>query len=430
MTFKIKETVNPLDSIARAFTQVLEYGKRKAKAQDKVGVTLQNDNNARKPIYISFRRADQIDVELLFQQIEAVIQSDETFLALGPHHLKLTIVEAIDGKGRIRNKIADATDVSRLKKSIVKINNSDNLCLPRALVTGIALLQKAESAEKKNNYNNLRDGRPAQKREAEKLCRDSGVDISRLGGGIEALKVFQAFLKDYKITVYQDTSAKNIIFEEKENISQKYIDLFYHNNHYDLINSITGFVGNVYYCRFCRVNYSVKTSHKCPNSCKKCLKSPPCLPDGSISQQCGSCKLFFPSRRCIGNHFLPHFPNNKSVCDTIKYCTECRRVYSLERIKQHKCGYSKCSICHCYLPSTHLCHIQPLKKKDEEKKSKVFVFYDFECRQDEIRPGGIRPHIINFAVLQIQCVKCLSNNNLEEDCVFCGRREYVIPSID
>ncbi|KAK7574194.1 hypothetical protein V9T40_011385 [Parthenolecanium corni] len=160
-TFKIKETVNPLETIQKAFGKVLEFGKRKARAHDKVGVTLRNNNDDRKPIYISFRRADQINAEVLFQQIEAVIQSDETFLALGPHHLKLTTVEAIDGRGRIRNRVANTNDMSRFKKSIVTINNDDNLCLPRALVTGIALLEKDKLPEKKKAYRNLRDGRPA-----------------------------------------------------------------------------------------------------------------------------------------------------------------------------------------------------------------------------------------------------------------------------
>ncbi|KAK7574193.1 hypothetical protein V9T40_011384 [Parthenolecanium corni] len=201
-TFKIKEITNPSETIQKEIGKVLEFGKRKARAHHKVGVTLWNNNDDQKPIYISFRRADQIDAEVLFQQIEAVIQSNETFLALGPHHLKLTTVEAIDGRGRIQNL-------------------------------------------------------------------DSGVDIVRLGGGIEALNLFQEFLKDHKITVYKDILGKNVVFEEKRNSSEKYIDLFYHNEHFELINSMMGFIGTSYYCQFCRMEYSNLSSHKCPNACKR-----------------------------------------------------------------------------------------------------------------------------------------------------------------
>lgn len=68
--------------------------------------TLQNQNNGQKPIFISFHKADQIDEEILFCQIETVLQSDETFLALGPQHLRITIIELFEGKGHFQNPIA------------------------------------------------------------------------------------------------------------------------------------------------------------------------------------------------------------------------------------------------------------------------------------------------------------------------------------
>lgn len=229
-------------------------------------------------------------------------------------------------------------------------------------------------------YTNLRKGKPVQKRQAEKLCSDTGVDIEKMGGGIEALRLFQQFLSNYKIIVYTDMAAKNILFEDSANSSEKYIELFYYKNHYNLINSITGFIGKPYYCRLCRVGYFVKTAHKCPHVCKRCLKSPPCLSNDNYSERCAKCHLFFHSQQCLMNHYLPHFANQKSVCDTIKFCALCRKMYSLEKIKQHKYGYTKCNICHAYLPSGHHCYVQPPRKKKDDKKLKLFIFYDFECR--------------------------------------------------
>lgn len=51
------------------------------------------------------------------------------------------------------------------------------------------------------------------------------------------------------------------------------------------------------------------------------------------------------------------------------------------------------------------------KSKNERKKTKVFIFYGFKCHQNEVLAEGVRPHAINFAVLQIQCEKCRSNND-------------------
>lgn len=420
-----------MDGIERAFRKVIELGKEKIRPQDYIGVTLANSDNSRKPIFLTWRRLAMFDVDIMFAELVQLIQSDENFDGRGPHHLTLSTVKAVDGKGRIRNKVATDDDIVKDKKSIVQIKNIDNLCLPRALVIGIALLKKDESPAMKREYFNVRDGRTPQQRDrALKLCEDSGVDITALGGGIEALKIFQQFLKEYKIIVYSDTSGKNVVFEDERNTSEQYIDLFYHDEHYDLINSMTGFVGLPYYCRSCRVAFSVKSSHRCPNVCKKCLKSPPCPTNNIRSIQCPSCYRFFESAQCLKNHLEPHFPNNKSVCAVIKYCTDCRRQYSLEKIENHKCGYSRCGICHIYLPFDHKCHVQPLKVKDTGKNSKLFIFYDFECRQDEVLAGGVRPHIVNFAVLQLQCLECLGNANIQEDCSLCGKREFIIPSID
>lgn len=138
--------------ICNALVKVLEFGKKKARPQDKVKVTLRNNNDACKPIYISFRTAAQVGAKVLFHQIESVIQSDETFLALGSHYLKVTTVEVIDGKGRISNFLANRTLIAKRNKSVIVIRNENNLYLPRALVTGIALLEKTQSQEKKSFY--------------------------------------------------------------------------------------------------------------------------------------------------------------------------------------------------------------------------------------------------------------------------------------
>lgn len=429
--FKIRESPNPLRAIHEAFTRVLEFGLEKARPHDMVGITIQNNNNGRKPIYISYRRADQIDSEILFRQIESVIQSDETFLALGPHQVEISIVEMIQGGARYKNDTADPKVVKKVKTSIVNIDNPDNLCLPRALVTGIAFLEKHESLKKWRLYENLRDERPIQTKLAKELCLKAEVVIPSAGGGIEELRKFQKYLFAYKIIVYGDMRVKNIYFDDETITSDKYIDLYYDHGdkHYSMINSMSGFLGTSYYCRACRKGYYTKTEHKCPNACKRCLQTPACAVIDSVFLKCSDCNLIFRNPDCLANHNLPHFANQKTVCNIIKYCLECRKINSLENIKAHKCGYTRCAICHSYLPYDHKCYIQT-KKRKEAKKSKVFVFYDFECRQDKESQIGVYPHIINLAVLQIQCLSCIDNNDLTVDCPKCGRREHVLPTYE
>jgi len=71
--------------------------------------------------------------------------------------------------------------------------------LTRAVVTSLAQLEKTESPQKSLDYDYIRHGRPFQKRKAEELRRAAKVDIDRIGGGIDALKLFQVHLRKYKL---------------------------------------------------------------------------------------------------------------------------------------------------------------------------------------------------------------------------------------
>lgn len=55
-----------------------------------------------------------------------------------------------------------------------------------------------------------------------------GIDIDVIGGGREALHLFQAYLRNYKITVFDDLRGRSVLFEDPLCASEKYVDLFFH----------------------------------------------------------------------------------------------------------------------------------------------------------------------------------------------------------
>lgn len=289
----------------------------------------------------------------------------------------------------------------------------------------MARLHKDESNEKKRFYSHIIRRPQFQKKEALNLCRRAVVDINRIGGGVEALDIFQQYLKEYKITVYDDIDGRSIFYEDPRNYSEKYIDLCYSAHHFDVIGSITGFIGRSYYCRKCHVGYTNKFRHRCPHACKRCLQSPACSEEPNYTKNCKDCHLTFKNANCFTKHKQVLFSNGKTICETIQYCTKCRTLYSLATIPKHICNYTKCSTCYKYVPSSHLCYIQTKKLKDLSENNVRYVFYDFECRQDEETGPAIREHIPNFAVIQMQCTMCLNDMNIENDCIYCGKREYI-----
>lgn len=419
----IRKDELPQAFIHEAMSGIIDSLKGEAEPDDQLGFLMMSRNPSYQPIWVSLRRVDQFDTDIVLSQIEKIIQSNKEFLLAGPIDVRSTRVKSFNGFARVKDRISPSLIVAQKKKSVVQINNTDNLCLPRALITGIALTEKDESESKKLAYNNLCKGYPIQRKKALELCVKAHVDIDQIGGGVEALRLFQNYLKNYKITVFSDTTGEKVLFDDEKISAEKNIDLWYHDEHYSLIRSMTGFVGSNYFCRPCKARYSAKKDHRCPLTCKRCLNNPKCEPDGS-NQLCRDCGIYFLSGECFRKHKLPYFPHEKTVCQTIQYCKDCRKIYSLVGIKEHKCHHTKCSNCHNYVPYTHLCYIQQLKAP-KKPKGKKFTFFDLECRQDTCE-NGARIHIANFAVVQNQCTKCLNNTNLKEDCAYCGQREHII----
>ncbi|XP_065204306.1 uncharacterized protein LOC135834370 [Planococcus citri] len=72
-------------------------------------------------------------------------------------------------------------------------------------------------------------------------------------------------------------------------------------------------------------------------------------------------------------------------------------------------------------------------KKMNKRSDDLYVFFDFEARVEE-EPWIVTPkytarrHIPNFAVLQMNCMRCINNENddITIDCSHCGQRQYVI----
>lgn len=56
----------------------------------------------------------------------------------------------------------------KIKKSIVSLNNTDNVCLLRVIVAALSLLEKNENDEKSKEHVIMRNGKPVEREMA--LC--------------------------------------------------------------------------------------------------------------------------------------------------------------------------------------------------------------------------------------------------------------------
>jgi hypothetical protein len=183
---------------------LFEYALRNLKDSDMVGVDIQNENKD-KPTGFSFRRKDQLSVEVIWKLFEKVAQSNAKFNALESLIVTVHCVKMPVGFSRVKSKGRQLYTMAHLKKSIVHVNAEEN-CLAHALVKAIA------KVENDPNYTAYPKGRKIRP-EVQRLLETTGIDLSS-GGGIPELEQFQDHFRDqYKIIVYGGLNCDSIYFE-------------------------------------------------------------------------------------------------------------------------------------------------------------------------------------------------------------------------
>ena len=138
---------------------------------------------------------------------------------------------------------------------------------------------------------------------------------------------------------------------------------------------------------------------------------------------CDECNRDFVSQTCFDRH-----KSETKVCKQIRKCEKCSKII---RDKNHECNKKKCKICKIMVPIIeHNCYITPnIKEKleEEDKRDRVFIFYDFESQQIHQKMNEYI-HKPNLCVVNIVCDRCWRSDlkdRAEEWCSFCGQKEYI-----
>ena len=228
----------------------------------------------------------------------------------------------------------------RKKRSIIQIVNAeDSLCFARAVVVGMCYSERENTETENKRWNHIRHSNsPLQKTEAEKLLKEAGVSPTQ-PVGIDEYRQIQTFLykKNYVIKVHHQHSKVEKVFENSIVTSEsKIIHMYFHQNHYDYIKSITGFLGCSYYCEFCDVGYKNRESHVCSHICKGCYRIGKC-PSESKEYDCCYCHRRFFNAECMKKHRIVQGNEKKSICDLVKLCGQQIQV----RKKNHVCKGKK-----------------------------------------------------------------------------------------
>jgi len=412
------------------------------------------------PVLIPFRHPDEIQGSQLLHILERVLQSNE-HLNINDYQLKVRIVKVSPpcGKGYHSRQCTNLDKLREIKKSIVRITNTDDLCLARAITVAKARLEHLAAPQNKKLfrlYQNLSRGdKPPRKQQfnaAKALMKAAGLETHKGACGIPEIQAIQDILPDYQIRIFNTLATAGLVYSGPP--ADNIIYLYNHDNHYDVITTMEGFFNRGYYCKDCNIAYCNKEKHQCSRTCPCCHESPAC-PDVQYkdSIKCPTCNRYFRGQTCLQNH-TKHterkikdktvtFP---SICDRLQCCKDCgKHLSGVKNIGEHKCHHFKCRTCNEIVPiQDHLCYMQPLdpkkelveceveeveeedeagedlgysdneeeeEKEEREKPPTKFVFYDFETRQETTTStndyGKIVAHEPNLCVAHTVCELCM-----------------------
>ena len=402
-TIRFNNTVNDLDltesheRVQKIFEHLLNDVTEDMDERDQVRFVLRS-TQLDTPISIPFMPVLQLTPERVFSQIERVIQSNRDFRLNDTVTVDIVHVEAPQGSGRSKRTTLNIKEYLRNKKSVITIQNNDNLCLARALVVAIAKVENVP-----NYMNLLKPTRSTLEKKAKELHTAANVPLGPCG--IPEVELFQKYFTNYEINIVSGNHANSIIYPAKPptNSNVTPIYLYLHNNHYDVITSMPGFLSTCYFCHMCRRTYSNKLAHLCPGMCKSC-RSYDCIVDDPL--ECNECNRWFKSKACYDRHKEP-VDGGRSVCQGIKKCEKCGKSVEVRKLssKGHICG-KKCSTCGVVLneKDEHKCYIQKTEQTEETQYNEL-LFFDFECKQET---GKHEPNL------------CIVHNEAGDEWIFQG----------
>ncbi|XP_030840510.1 uncharacterized protein LOC105442037 isoform X1 [Strongylocentrotus purpuratus] len=216
-----------------------------------------------RPISMPFVRRDQMNHEAFATKLENTIQSNDKVSLDETVSFNILHMAMPNGGGSNVKCLTIEETLSR-KRCIIRMKNKDNMCCPRAIVTGIARI------EKHPNFESIKRGYKQQREYAIELYKQAKLP-ENTKCGIEEIKLFEKteFMAGFRVVVVSKEHLNFITYAGPED-RQHTIYLYVHDNHFDLITSMAAFYNKSYFCHECLVGYDKKLRHDCIFRCKLC----------------------------------------------------------------------------------------------------------------------------------------------------------------
>jgi hypothetical protein len=186
------------------FSSLLSEVVRDVPENDQVHFVLQSPQ-LDSPISLPFLHASRLTTERILAEIERVVQSNHEFRLNDSVNVNVIHVEMPQGGTGTKRAEIDLEKHLACKRSVIRIQNGDNICLATALVVSIARIEKDSRDRQIRNPE-----RPLQERLACELHEKAGVPIGVCG--MSEVKQFQAYLTEYEINIVSKEHQNAIVY--------------------------------------------------------------------------------------------------------------------------------------------------------------------------------------------------------------------------
>jgi G:T-mismatch repair DNA endonuclease (very short patch repair protein) len=383
------------ENMRRRIQAVIDTIQSTVQPQDWMGLTLNNKNFRKGPLWITARRSDQLDVRTVMSAFEKLFQSYDMTLFQDLFELTAIRIRMPQGSGlgsRMKPSLIGKSlemFLKRKKRSLIYVRNQDDTCMARAIV-----LAKAYVDGDKILCDNLELNEKRQLEAAQQLLRTVGIPERPCT--IEDMQKISGHYPEYRFMI---RDMYDFLYKDKtyEDDSRKIIALFYdtERKHYHALKSLKGFLGCDYYCIECNVRYNDRNRHGCTRGCKvcsggtgDCKKS-----ENSDSILCNDCNRYCYNEVCLEEHI------KRGVCGRLFRCKKCGVLIDVKKrcqlggtaridgaLERHKCGEIYCKVCLAHFEPPHLCYMQPLhyrKKKMGFRQTKKRITLVEEDKGDD-----------------------------------------------
>lgn len=416
--------------ISGALFEMIEVVKERTnfRTGDKINIVVKN-HSLHYPISTEYESGQSTNslVRKLMDKVSQILTSNEE-LDLTSSCFNVQIIAMPQGAKPKGSKILNLAEAIQTKRSIIKIQNNDNLCCPRAVVVGLTYPKQNPSVNtifnkefSTNDIIYIRKGKNLQTDLVTKLCNQLG-NYNEEGFTLDDIKNLEKLI-NIQIIVICAENFNSVIYKGPEKDIKVY--LYKNGNHFDTITKMAAFYGSSYYCHKCNKTYNNKNQHKCKIDRSLCNL---CFHEEHAKKSknrifCNDCNRYCFSQECFDNH--------QGVCDTEFKCLVCNKICM--RNKVHNCGIEKCRNCWKEVEiKDHKCYMQWKRQKggkcqkekcfckgnkdfnpDELSKctyTENYIFFDYESQQET------STHIPNLVIAHDFIGKEFSFNTNDEFC--------------